>query len=83
MALAQAEDGNVHELDPMCAAAAAAATLVRAYGLSPPLAQLRALARADVLLTSVRLPSQIGGAELLREYNRNCITETGAWGAYQ
>jgi hypothetical protein len=40
MAQAQAEDGDVHELDPMCAAAAAAAAiLVRACGLSPPLAQ--------------------------------------------
>ena len=76
MAQAQAEDGDVHELDPMCAAAAAAAAaiLVRACGLSPPLAQ-----RArGVLLTSVRLPSQIVGAELLREHYGN-----GGWGVFR
>ena len=90
MAQAQAEDGDVHELDPMCAAAAAAAAiLVRACGLSPPLAQ-RACARhfnserielsdkRGVLLTSVRLPSQIVGAELLREYYGN-----GGWGVFR
>jgi hypothetical protein len=76
MAQAQAEYGDVHELDPMCAAAAAAAAAIleRACGLSPPLAQ-----RArDVLLTSVRLPSQIVGAELLREYYGN-----GGWGVFR